>query len=120
MDKSARCTDPKRRVSVGVLALGLTLASFSAKADDVFQSGQFLEWKTQNQEAYIETSVGMASLIAAQSDKRQAKCIDDWYYVDEARANNAVRDVMRANPQFHPRGVILAVVQKQCGTVGAN
>ena len=120
MDKLARRIDPTWRISVSVLALCLVFASFSAKANNVFQSGQFLDWKTQNQDAYIETSVGMASLIAAQSDKAQAKCIDDWYYVDEARANDAVRDVIRANPQFHPRGVILAVVQKQCGTVGAN
>ncbi len=105
---------------MGVLALGLALASVSVQANDVFQSVQFLEWKTLNQDAYIETSVGMASLIASQSDKTQAKCIDDWYYDAEARANDAVRNVMRANPQFHPRGVILAVVQKRCGTVGAN
>ena len=59
----------------------------------------------------------MASLIAAQRDKEKAKCIDEWYYADEAIANSFVRSVMRDNPTYHPRGIILGIVQKKCGSI---
>lgn len=58
----------------------------------------------------------MASLVAAQNDKAQATCIDDWYYGDEAAANRHIVSVMEQYPTYHPRGVILAVLRKKCGS----
>ena len=83
---------------------------------EIFKSSDFLAWKSNSQDFYIEASVGMASLIAAQSDKTQATCIDDWYYEDENAANTFIRDVMSNNPSYHPRGIILGVIQKHCGS----
>ena len=83
---------------------------------EIFKSSDFLEWKLDSQDFYIRTSVGMASLIAAQVDKTQATCIDDWYFGDENAANAFIRDVMGDNPSYHPRGIILGVIQKNCGS----
>ena len=57
----------------------------------------------------------MASLVAAQSDKTHAKCLDDWYAAEKA-ASDFVLATMMKFPEYHPRGVILAVMQKRCGS----
>ena len=57
----------------------------------------------------------MAGLIAGRNDDSQGKCLEDWYFSDETVSNNQVLDVMRQYPDYHPRGVILAVMEKRCG-----
>ena len=83
---------------------------------EIFKSSDFLTWKSDSQAFYIETSIGMASLLAAQNDKAHAKCLEDWYYEDEEAGNRLVLETMRKFPEYHPRGVILAVIQKRCGS----
>jgi len=107
-----------RKVQAGVFAaiLSIALTSQATGASKVFRSSEFLTWKQTSQDFYIEASVGMASLIASQIDKAQARCIDNWYFKNEAAANASIRNVMKNNPSYHPRGIILGVVQKQCGS----
>ena len=94
---------------------------FSVQAEDkkadVFTSGEFLTWKESSQDFYIEASVGMAGAIATQTDedKKQAKCISDWYYPNETKSNNFIRSVMHENSGYHPRAIILGILEKQCG-----
>jgi len=83
---------------------------------EVFTAKSFLTWERENQEFYIHTAVGMAGLIAVKNNKQQSQCIDDWYAANEDAAVEHILDVMRQYPSFHPRGVILAVVKKKCGT----
>ncbi len=83
---------------------------------DTFKSADFLEWERVTQEFYIRTSVGMAGLIAVQNDKKHQTCLEGWYVNDEKAATNHILSVMQQYPDFHPRGVILAVLEKQCGT----
>lgn len=104
-------------VIVSIGALCITGASAHAQ---MFKSSKFLTWDNANQSFYIEASVGMASLIAARSDRAQGDCIDDWYYSDEPSANAAVLDAMRQYPDVHPRGIILAVIQQQCGDISKS
>lgn len=82
---------------------------------DIFKSSEFLKWERQNQEFYIHTSVGMAGLIVGQTSKKQSKCIDDWYFKAEQASVDYILDVMRQHSEFHPRGIILAVMEKKCG-----
>lgn len=95
----------------------ITAQPASAKAS-TFTAEEFLAWAPQNRAFYIEASVGMASLIAGQTDSAQGRCIDDWYYRDEAAGTASIIDVMRQNPDYHPRGIVLAVLQKRCGQIG--
>lgn len=91
--------------------------SAPVKAEDkTFTSADFLTWKKSSQDFYIEASVGMAALIAIQtdSDKKMASCIDNWYYLNEANSNEFIRSVMSENSEFHPRAIILGVLEKRC------
>ena len=82
---------------------------------ETFKSSEFLTWKRESQEFYINANVGMAGLIAAQNDKKHAECLEDWYWDDQEKSSKHILDVMRQYPEYHPRGVILAVLEKQCG-----
>ncbi len=85
-------------------------------AKNIFKNSEFLKWSEDNKSFYIRTSIGMAGLIAAQNDKKHARCIEGWYYSDEGIENEKIYKVMRKYPDHHPRGIIVAVLQKQCGS----
>ncbi len=101
--------------------LSLTAVPFSTPEalaqDGTFKSADFLKWKRASQEFYIRTSIGMAGLIAARNDKAHGNCLEDWYFSDEKAANDQIISVMRAYPDYHPRGVIVAVMEKRCGPI---
>jgi hypothetical protein len=95
-----------------LLALVLTAP---AQAED-FTSAEFLKWKLASQKNYFWISIGMAGLIAGQNDKKQARCIERWFAENERDAMGHILEAMRRFPEYHPRGVILAVLKKQCGS----
>jgi hypothetical protein len=107
-----------RIINIPAIGMALCLAFHPQLASaEIFKSSEFLTWKPESQSFYIDSSVGMASLVAAQNDKVQAKCIDDWYIADEAASIRYITDVMRKYPDHHPRGVILAAIEKKCGSM---
>lgn len=107
-----------QKITCFVMAFALIFLAFpqESKADS-FTSAEFLTWKESSQEFYIEASVGMAAFIAAQIDgsDQQASCISQWYYPAEKEKNQFIRKTMRENSTFHPRAIVLGVLEKQCG-----
>lgn len=89
-------------------------------AADEFKSESstaFLEQPEGQQDGYISVAVGMTLVVASRSHPNIAQCIDGWYTTDQAsRRNDFIRGVMRDHGEFHPMGVILAVIEKQCGS----
>lgn len=88
-----------------------------AHAQETFKSAEFLTWKRSSQEFYIDTTIGMASLIVNQNDKAKGKCLSDWYFADPKAANDYVLSMMRQYPEYHPRGTIAAIIEKRCGSL---
>lgn len=88
----------------------------AVRAAETFTASDVLGWKKSNQDWYFETSVGMAAVVAAENPGTQAECVDDWYFASVDAANDEIRDVMRRFPTYHPAGVILAVIEKKCGS----
>ena len=80
-------------------------------------ANELLNWTPQNQRFYIQTSITMAGVIASQSDKEKARCIDGWHQRQSEQQYASVVDAFRQYPAYHPQGVILAFVQKACGTM---
>ena len=67
----------------------------------------------------MQTSVSMAGVIAAQTKPEIARCIDGWYFVnDDAvdQRNAEIIGLISENAGFHPSAVILAAIQRECGT----
>ena len=94
--------------------LSLTNASSYAESN-IFKSSEFLTWDKEGQGFYIRTSVGMAGLIVGQTSKAQGKCIDDWFVSEEQAGYSNVLNLMRQYPAYHPRGVLLSIMEKRCG-----
>lgn len=106
---------PKNCVAASIFVSVLAICT-QANAEDVFKSSEFLKWSEAQRSFYIRTSVGMASLISRYNDEPHAKCLEEWYYSDEGKSNNVIYDVMHKYPNDHPRGLIFAVMKKQCGS----
>lgn len=102
-------------IVAGLLAVS-NLLSFPTQAK-TFTSAEFLTWKQDSQDFFIEASVGMAASISSQitGKKQQASCIDKWYYPEQEKKNYFIRDIMRENSEYHPRAIIIGVLEKQCG-----
>jgi hypothetical protein len=103
-----------KALHLAVFGAALLASVQSYATDNIFKSSEFLTWERSNQEFYIEASIGMASLVAAQNNKVQAKCIDDWYYNNKKASTDYILEIMRQNSAYHPRGVILATIEKKC------
>ena len=82
----------------------------------IFKSGEVLEWPRDSQSFYYRTSVAMAGLIAARNSKDHSNCVDQWYFLDTKKADEAITEMMRETPDYHPQAVILAMLQKACGS----
>lgn len=109
--------NPVVRFRKAVLAASLTLFFTGSATAQEFKSSEFLTWNRDNQEFYIRTSMGMAGLIAGRNVESQGKCLDDWYFGNQDKANNEVLATMRRFPSYHPRGVIAAIMEKKCGSI---
>ena len=105
------------RRSLAALALSLCMIPAEAKADG-FTSAELLAQGEAAQKSFIEVSLTMAAAIAAQSSPEIARCLNDWYFADKGRRPKriaSIRSAMETHSEFHPSGVVLAVVQKACG-----
>lgn len=98
------------------LASLITIVCSSATVADDFKSSKFLTYTADAQKSYINSSVLMAGLIAAQNSADQAKCIGDWSGEHLAEGYQPVVAAMKRFPDHYPTGVIIAVLQKVCGS----
>lgn len=100
-------------------AIMLSLPTACNAQSGGFTGAQFLSWKRDSQDSLIETSITMTAIIATQGHQDIASCIDDWYTGNEAihrLRHEFILRTIRENPNYHPQGVILAIIQKQCGS----
>jgi len=96
----------------------LASASPQTSRAENFTSGKFLKYSADGQKSFIEISITMAGAIAAQTKPNLARCLDNWYFADQAVQSQRIDHIlatMREFPEYHPSGVVLAVLQKACG-----
>ena len=110
----------KQSLLTAAIAVALVAISCPQKLHaEQFKSSDFLTWGRDNRSWYLEVSVTMAASVASQNVKGQSACIYEWYFRNgevNPRREKQIFDAMRSNPQYHPHAVILAVLQKACGS----
>lgn len=89
--------------------------ALDARADETFKSSKFLTYPADAQANYISTSAVAAASIAALNSSTQSKCLSDWVSKHRDTGYQPVLNAMRKYPDDHPTGLILAVLQKECG-----
>lgn len=109
--------------SKAFLAACLIFPQLSFAAD--FTSADVLEWSEASQDSYFNTSVGMIAILATQTGSHGhiADCLNDWYWTEDGNdpeKNELIRDVMAGLKDYHPQAVIIAVVEKHCGSFKPN
>ena len=87
---------------------------------DEFTAADVLGWNRKSQDAYFQTSITMASFIATQNPGDHAACIEGWYFEDgqvDHRRNDQIRSDLERFSNYHPTAVILARLEKVCGSL---
>ena len=115
----------KRLFAKGILAVLAFFPQVSSAGG--FTSAEVLTWETEAQNSLFLTSIGMAGIVAMQTGLHSDKvdCINDWYWywvdglVSEAE-NDVIREAMKSLPQVHPQAVIMAVIERECGSFKLN
>lgn len=100
------------------ITLSATLISYPQKSvAEGFKASDVLKWDQSQQDWYFQVSVGMAAVIAAQNRGEQGSCIDKWYFAgsNKVTVNEKIRETFARFPTYHPAGVLLALVEKECG-----
>jgi hypothetical protein len=82
-------------------------------------SADMLKWTPKEQAAYVDLAVQMVGFVASQNDGPQARCINDWYFKDDKVRERGIQQIlsaMRQYPSELPGVMVLAVLQKACGS----
>ena len=87
----------------------------TALAQDGFKSSKFLTYPSESQKSYIDTAAVAATVVVSLNSASQAKCLGDWVAKHRQGNFGPVLDAMRKFPDDHPMGLIIAVLQKECG-----
>lgn len=103
------------RKAIAIASLSTIVCSGAAVADDGFKSSKFLTYPAESQSSYIDTAAVATTVVVSLNSAAQAKCLGAW--VAKHRVGNfaPVIEVMRKYPDDHPMGLIVAVLQKDCG-----
>lgn len=100
--------------SVSVLLF--SFVSIGNAQDKSFKSKEFLEYSGNARGNYIVIAAGMAGLISGQNRPEQSRCIDQWVRENRQQGYRSVISAMRKFPNHHPSAVLIAVLQKACGS----
>ena len=104
-----------RALSAATLSTIVCLATLSAQAGESFTSAKFLTYPADAQRNYISTSVVAATVVVSLNSKKQADCLGKWLTKHRADGYASVLSVMRKYPNDHPTGLVISVLQRDCG-----
>lgn len=104
------------RKALAIASLCTIVCTQAGVAEEAFKSSKFLTYPADAQANYISTSAVAAASIAALNSQQQGKCLGEWVTKHRGGGYQPVLDAMRKYPDDHPTGLILAVLQKECGT----
>lgn len=82
---------------------------------------EFLTWERPAQDSFFAISILTAAAIATQIRPDFADCISGWYAPSNegnAKRNTEMLGIMEKYPDLIPSGIVVAVLQKECGNFG--
>lgn len=75
-----------------------------------------MTYSAEAQKSYIDTAVVAATVVVSLNSASQAKCLGKWLAEQRDGTYAPVFEAMRKYPDDHPMGLIIAVLQKECGS----
>lgn len=109
----------RKTLTLSSAALAATLTYSQPVQATEFTGAEFLTWDQAKQDSFIEVSFTSIGVLLTQTSRPElASCLDGWYFSDRATINaknSELKDTIRRNSQYHPSGVLVSVLRKQCG-----
>ncbi len=102
-------------VALASLTTIVCIVASGTHAQEAFKSSKFLTYPADSQKSYIGTAVVAATTIASLNSASQAKCLGSWITKHSGGGYETIMEAMRKYPDDHPMGLILAVLQRDCG-----
>lgn len=96
----------------------LALFSVIGSAQAGTTTSEFLKWERKNQESFLDISITMAGVIAAQSKPKVAKCLDGWYFESVELQDQRYQEILDFMPrlkEYSPTTVVLSILNDVCG-----
>ena len=103
------------RKTLAIASLSTIVCTQAGLAEEAFKSSKFLTYPADSQKSYIATSVLMAVAIAGDNNPEQNRCLKRWLTENDGIGFPTVKAAMDRFPEHHPTGVIVAVLEKECG-----
>ena len=103
------------RKSLAIASLCTIVCAQAGAAEEAFKSSKFLTYSAEQQKGYIGTAAVAATVIASLNSQTQSKCLGEWVTQHSAGGYQTVLDAMKKYPDDHPMGLIMSVLQRDCG-----
>lgn len=112
------------RVALGAIAITAS-ALFNPQVSkaDTFTGADLLKWSEASQVAYLQNAIIMAMTVSSRMSETHAACISEWFFEADGFRDARLADLNGAIEKYadyHPGGVIVAIVERECGAFGQN
>ena len=77
----------------------------------------FMQGTPASRSVWLDAAVLMTGHVIFLRDEQQGRCIWDWYYNNPDAAQDLIYRSMEAHPDSTPTGVLIALMQRECGTL---
>ena len=96
------------------------LAGSASAQGDSFTSSDVLAWSDEGQRAFYLNSFGMAGIVAMQTGVHETHvaCINDLLAENSETylPVSEIRAVLESYPDLHPQAVVMAIINRECGS----
>lgn len=99
-----------------------TLGCPQISAADLAENGNFAQWNQDAQEAFLQNTVIMASVVSSRSNPAHGDCISNWLF-DPSGMRKEVKsralETIAEYSEHRPSAVLVALMEEACGPFGA-
>lgn len=106
-----------KHTAYGVLSL-LLIALYPQQAlADGYTNKDYLAFTTEQKKYWLISTVDTLGFVASYKDKEQGRCVFEWYYKDDNKAqkHGTIEAYMQKYPTKSPSAILIALTEKACG-----
>lgn len=98
------------------IALAFTAFNPQNVLAEGFRGKQFLEMPPEQQQYWLNGSIGTLVYIAAFKKAEIGQCVNDWYFKEKRGERNwLILESMKKYPDHQPVVILVALTERACG-----
>ena len=90
---------------------------------DTFTGADLLKWSEASQVAYLQNAIIMAMTVSSRMSDAHAACISEWFFEADGFRAGRLDDLTQTISKYStydPSGVVVAIIERECGEFGLN